>query len=116
FTWIDLLLTFGVTFIPGVIFCGLGVSVFLLKPNTSVSWAFLLTCVCLGVYGIIAFDVQSTHWGFVRLFLLVRAFLPAAITHLSLVFPGRTRWADRRPWTLALPYVVSTILTVIIQA
>jgi class 3 adenylate cyclase/GAF domain-containing protein len=116
FTWIDLLLTFGVTFGPGVIFCGLGASVFLLKPNTSVSWAFLLTCVCLGLYGIVAFDVQSTHWGFVRLFLLVRAFLPAAITHLSLVFPERREWVDKRSWVVASPYAISTILTVIIQA
>jgi class 3 adenylate cyclase len=111
FTWIDLLLTFGITFIPGVIFCGLGIGVFSLKPNTSASWGFLLTCVCLGLYSVIAFDVQSTHWGFVRFWLVIRAFLPAAITHLSLVFPTRRPWTARRPWVVALPYAVSALLS-----
>src|SRR5881296_960030 len=70
FTWADLLVIFGVTFFSGLAFLLIGAIVFLVKPDTKASWAFLLACFFLGVYTITVFDVQSTHRGFIRLYLL----------------------------------------------
>jgi class 3 adenylate cyclase len=116
FTWADLVMTFGVTFLSGLLYLSLGVIVFLLKPDTRVSWVFLVMSACLGLYSITAFDVQSTHVGFIRLYLLVLALLPAALTHLSLIFPEPLAVLDRRPVVHAAPYLASASLIVPMQA
>ncbi len=112
FTWWDLLMTFGVTFISGVIYLFIGVVVFILKPDTKVSWAFLLACAFLSLYAITSFDIQSTHSGFIRIYLFVNTFFPATFIHLSLIFPERTRLAERYPSLEVFPYITSAILVI----
>src|SRR5437867_2513420 len=64
FTWLDLALTFGLMALAGLIYLSIGAVVFLLKPATRASWAFLLVSFFVGVYGISAFDLLATHMGF----------------------------------------------------
>ena len=78
FTAMDLLLSFGFPFLSGIIYLLIGVIVFILKPDTKASWAFLLACFFLSVYTITAFDCVSTHCGFIRIYLFAETFLPAA--------------------------------------
>src|SRR5262249_36379054 len=107
FTWNDLAMTFGVTFVAGLIYVLIGFIVFLLKPDMKVSWAFFIACVSLSLFAITSFDIQSTHAGFIRIYLLVNALWPAAFVHLAFVFPARREFIERRPILQAAPYVLS---------
>jgi class 3 adenylate cyclase len=110
FRWDDLVMTFGVTFVSGWIFVLIGLTVFLLKPDTKVSWAFLAACVSLSLFAITSFDIQSTHAGFNRINLLVHTLWPAAFVHLALVFPARRDFIERRPYLQIAPYVAAAAL------
>lgn len=116
FSWADLVITFGIPFLSGLLYLFLGVVVFLLKPDTRVSWVFLIMSACLGLYSITAFDIQSTHAGFIRLYLLVLTLLPAVLVHLSLIFPERLGLLDRHPFVQVAPYLASVILIIPMQA
>jgi class 3 adenylate cyclase len=116
FSWNDFLGTFGVTFVAGLIYVLVGLVVFLLKPDTKVSWAFFAACVSLSLFAITSFDIQSTHAGFIRIYLLVNAFWPAAFVHLALVFPARREFIERRPILQVVPYIVSAGLTIGLEA
>ena len=110
FGWDDLLMTFGITFVSGLVYILIGVTVFVLKPDTKVSWAFLSACVSLSLFAITSFDIQSTHAGFIRIYLLVNTFWPAAFLHLGLVFPARREFVGRHPAIQVAPYALSTLL------
>ena len=110
FDWLDLIMTFGVIFVSGIAYLLIGAIVFVVKPDTRPSWTFQLFCFFLGVYAVTAFDIQSTHWGFARLYFLVLAFVPPAAIHLSLVFPERTKFFERYPRAEIVPYVISAAL------
>ena len=91
FTAMDLLLSFGFPFLSGIIYLIVGVIVFILKPDTKVSWAFLMACFFLSVYTITAFDIVSTNGGFIRMYLFAETFVPAAFIHFSLLFISLSR-------------------------
>jgi class 3 adenylate cyclase len=112
FTWLDLFMTFGITFLSGWIYLSIGAAVFVLKPDTEVSWVFFLACLFLSLFTITSFDVQSTHWGFIRLYFLVNALFPATFAHLSLLFPERVRGLSARPRARIVPYAVAALLIV----
>lgn len=115
FTAVDLSMTFGVLFFQGLLYVLLGIVVFILKPDTAVSWVFSTACLLLGISSFMSFDLESTHFGFVRLYLFADALLPAVVLHLSLLFPERARVVDRYPFVQAIPYLVSTILVIPIE-
>src|SRR5213083_2293914 len=115
FTWIDLILTFGLMLVAGLMCLSMGTVVFLLKPSARASWAFLLVAFSLSVYSITAFDVVTTLLGFARLHLTGLAFFGGALIHLSLVFPEQYRFVERRPSVQLLPYIGSTVLTIPLQ-
>ena len=115
FTWIDLILTFGLMLVAGLMYLSMGTVVFLLKPSARPSWAFLLVAFSLSVYSITAFDVVTTLLGFARLHLTGLAFFGGALIHLSLVFPEQYRFVERRPSVQLLPYIGSTVLTIPLQ-
>ena len=110
FTWVDLLMTFGLTFIAGITYMLIGLIVFVMKPNTKVSWVFLIACFFLSLYSITIFDMQSTHYGFLRLYLLAGAFAPAAFVHFSLYFPEPRRLILRYPRMQIVPYLISLMI------
>lgn len=112
FGWDDLVMTFGVTFLSGLIYVLIGLVVFVLKPDTKVSWAFFGACVSLSLFAITSFDIQSTHAGFIRIYLLVNTLWPAAFVHLALVFPTRHEFIERHPYLQAVPYVAAAALAV----
>src|SRR5213596_532259 len=115
FTWIDLILTFGLMLVAGLMYLSMGTVVFLLKPSARPSWAFLLVAFSLSVYSITAYYVVTTLLGFARLHLMGLAFFGGALIHLSLVFPEQYRFVERRPSVQLLPYIGSTVLTIPLQ-
>jgi sigma-B regulation protein RsbU (phosphoserine phosphatase) len=106
FTWVDLLMTFGSTFIAGITYMLIGLVVFSMKPDTKVSWTFLTACLFLSLWVITIFDMQSTHYGFIRLYLISSAFFPAAFVHFSLYFPEPRRFILKYPRLQILPYLI----------
>ncbi len=115
FTGIDMVMTFGILFFQGILYLLIGVVVFMLKPDTKVSWVFSMACLLQGVSSFMSFDMESTHFGFVRLYLFDDAFLPAVVVHLSLLFPERTKLIEKRPFLEVVPYILSTVLVIPIQ-
>ena len=112
FTWVDLLMIFGIEFLSGIIYLSIGVVVFILKPHTKVSWAFFLATFFLSTDNILGFDTVATHYGFVRFYIFAATFLPAAGFHLSLVFPEQRRLIQRYEFLQLAPYIVSAMIVV----
>lgn len=109
FTATDLLMTFGIFFFLGILYLSIGIVVFVLKPDTAVSWIFFFACSLMSVFTIRAFDGESTHF-FTRFSIYSQTFLPAFVLHLSLLFPEKMRLVDKHPLVSAVPYVASTVL------
>lgn len=112
FTWSDLFMTFGITFLVGMFYLGTGVSVLILKFNTKVSWAFFIACILLSVYSVTLFDMQSTHYGFIKIYIVATTFFPASLIHFSMHFPSPSERVRRRPSLEFFPYLVSLALVI----
>ena len=115
FTWADLVMTFGITFLSGLLYLALGVIVFLLKPDAALSWVFLAMAACLGLYSTTAFDIQSTHVGFIRLYLFVLTLLPAALFISACSSHSGCPCSTGGPYVQAVPYLISVALIVPMQ-
>jgi len=115
FTGMDLAMTFGILFSQGVLYLFLGIVVFILKPDTKVSWVFCLASFFQGISSFMSFDMESTHFGFVRAYLFDDAFLPALVIHLSLLFPEKSKFVERHPSLEVIPYLISSILIIPVE-
>lgn len=111
FTWFDFAHMFVIEFAIGVIFFLLGITVFVLKPDTQGSWAFFVTCFTTGLVTTLSFDVESTH-KLARLYFAANAYCAAGVFHLSLVFPEPSRLFQQYPRVVVVPYLISTVLIV----
>lgn len=111
----DLAMVAGVLSLLGLVYLVIGAVVFVLKPDTLVSWSFSLLAFAVSMYSFTAFDVGATHRGFVRGYLFALALGPAAGLHLSMLFPRPWQLSRRLPWIQALPYVVAAALIVPVE-
>ena len=112
YTWSDLLMTFGPPFLAGIAYMLIGLVVFIMKPNIRVSWAFMAACFFMALWSITIFDMQSTHFGFVRLYILASTLVPAAFIHFSLLFPNPRKIVEKHPkWQMA-PYIFALAIIV----
>jgi class 3 adenylate cyclase len=116
FSWGDLSVTFGISFLLGVAYLTIGTIVLILKFNTRISWVFFFACAGLSLNEIVDFDSQSTHFGFIKWYLASACFLPALALHFGLQFPRRVRFLARHPRLFLVPYLVSLGLLVAILA
>jgi class 3 adenylate cyclase len=110
FTWQDYLLTFGIHFLYGAIFLFLGVVVYILKPDTRSSWAFLLGCFFLSLSAVTVTNITELTWQ--RLNMFMSTMIPAAAFHLSFVFPEKRKFLEKFPRLQAIPYLFSILLGV----
>jgi class 3 adenylate cyclase len=112
FTAADFVKLFGPLFLAGVFFSLVAVAVYFLKPDTAASWAFSIFCFSLGSYMIGGLPIQlPPHFVWLyTLNVLAQPIYPAALLHLSLLFPERTTLVTRRPWIQYAPYAVSAVL------
>jgi len=115
FSWLDLLMTFGITLLGAILYLLMGVVVYIMKPNTRASWAFLLACFFLSLYTVTIFDIGATHIGFIRVYLLAATFFPAAFVHLSLFFPQPWHIIEQRPYLATGPYLIAAIIVIALQ-
>ena len=110
----DLALTFGSFLLQGFIFLCLGAAVFVLKPDTAVSWVFFGAASLQSISSLINFDVASQETPFSYLMIMTYMLNPALDTHFSTLFPRRIEFVDQRSWIRWIPYTLSTIFILIL--
>ncbi len=110
----DFFLVFLATFLGGGAVFGLGFIVYLLKPNTHVSWVFFGLCFFLGLYMITAFDSQSTYY-FAKFQYLSLCLMSACFFHLGSIFPEKKKVLTRFPKLEYIIYVPSVLLVIYYQ-
>ena len=112
FTPADFVVLVGTLYLAGILYLILGIVVFVLKPDTLVSWSHFLLCFGLSAFNLTAFDVAATHAGFVRWYFLFTVLMPAAGIHLSMLFPQPRALVQRRPWIQITPYLVAAAILI----
>ena len=105
----------GLFWILGCIFIGLGIIVFLMKPYDRASWAFLAMTASIGIY--ITYSAPSyflfrPSW-LQNVMILVPPILPAAIIHLTGVFPQQRGFLTKTRSRVIAPYLVSLTLAIL---
>jgi class 3 adenylate cyclase len=110
FSIMDFLMIYGIYAFQGILYLLIGIIVFILKPDTGVSWIFLSVCLLQGIASFLQFDTASTHAGLVRVIFFCDAFLPAFGIHLSFLFPEKLYLVDRRPYLIMMPYIFSAFM------
>ena len=103
----------GFFWILGLIFFGIGIIVFLMKPYHEESWAFLLMALIMGL--VITYSAPSYYYKPLWLestLILLLPFFPASIMHLAAVFPQKRSFLAQRKWWVIVPYFFSLILAV----
>jgi sigma-B regulation protein RsbU (phosphoserine phosphatase) len=104
----------GLFWILGMIFLGIGIIVFLMKPYDEASWAFLTMTLIMGIF--INYSAPSFFYKpswLKNVIILLPPFLPAAILHLTSVFPQKRDFLTHRKWWVIAPYLGSLILAVL---
>ncbi len=114
FTLKDFFMVFSINFFVGLAICILGFIVYILKPNTFTSWAFLILSFTIGHYGITGFEIHSSYC-LVRFHYLVLSIFPFTFLHLGLIFPERKPIMIRFPALEYLIYVPPILLAVAYQ-
>jgi class 3 adenylate cyclase len=109
FSATDFLLVYVVPLLAGLMLYSLGCTVYVLKPNTSTSWVFLVDCFCMGTM-ILAGLENQTSYILTPFFWIVNAVWPFTFLHLFLIFPERHRILTRFPKFEYLIYVPVLIL------
>lgn len=107
----DFFLVFSINFVVGLAICVLGFVVYILKPNTTTSWVFLVLCFCVGSYGTTGFEIHSSY-SLVRFHYTVLSIFPFTFLHLGLVFPERKQILVRYPFVEYLIYIPSLLLII----
>jgi class 3 adenylate cyclase len=115
FTLGDLLVIFGSLFLVGLIYLVIGVVVFVMKPDTPVSWSFFLLCCFLSQFNVMAFDVAATHRGFVRWYFVANGLFAAAGVHLGMLFPQPRAFVTRHPVLQFVPYVAALVILIPVE-
>ena len=98
--------------VVSLLFWGMAVVVYALKPNTLVTWIFVIFCAVSGIYMVTGFEMQAGNgslWSY-HLNMFGIAFFPALCTHLSWLFPERSGLLRRWPIAPVFLYLVSGAL------
>ena len=104
------LLQSGTNLALGLAFLVMGVLVFLMKPWSSSSWAFLLLATAFGLTFPYTRCTYLFQPGWLNeVYPVAACFVGATALHLAAVFPQRRRVADRRG-ALIVPYALAALL------
>lgn len=107
---------FGLTWFLGIVFFLMGALVFFMKPDTSVSWAFLIAMFHAGLFITFSYTSQlSPNW-LNNVFIYSSVFLPASVIHLTQIFPVERKWVKNRILSLVIPYIFSILLFIIMRS
>ena len=111
--WRNVLLQSGIYWLLGMVFLGMGILVFSMKPYHGPSWAFFVMTAALGIY--ITYSASSSGYTppwLSKVLMVCLPFIPASIFHLAVLFPERRAWIADRKLLIALFYVFSLALVI----
>jgi sigma-B regulation protein RsbU (phosphoserine phosphatase) len=104
----------GVLFAIGLVYVIIGVVVFLMKPQGSESWLFLVMTCFIGLT--ISYYAPSSRMRPLWLYevsVFVEFFLAATVIHLALRFPKTRTFLLKKPWLCMVAYLLSLVLFVL---
>jgi class 3 adenylate cyclase len=101
-------------FAIGLIYVIIGVLVFIMKPQASESWLFLVMTFFMGMDISLGSpsDLMRPLW-FYDIRRLSDVIIPAPLIHLALRFPKPRSFLVKKPWLSVVPYVLSLILLIL---
>jgi len=99
----DFLVAFWLPYLLGLLYLGLGISVYRVRRNERVGQVFALFTVFFSIFTGSLFDLYGYHL-LSYLWTLSIPLIGAALLHLALVFPTETRLIRRYPWLRFVPY------------
>jgi hypothetical protein len=106
----DLVKHFWMPYLVGLTYLGIGVWIYRIRGQTRPGRALAWFCVCTAVVCGLLFDVLTTHWG-VGVWMVALGQLGGAVTSMAMRFPEEWKPVERRPWLLAVPYIVAIVLS-----
>jgi signal transduction histidine kinase len=107
----------GLPYLVGLCYVLIGILVFLMKPQARASRIFFLFCAVLGLlltFTLRLGDMWPSWLDTVHIFLY--AVTPAAIVHLTMVFPEERIFLKKHPYVPLLPYLGSAFLFIGIRS
>ncbi len=104
FSGTDLLLTFGIHLVEGIVILTIGFAVFFLRPGNAGTLAFLLFCAFTGWSSVTVFEIETHESALEPLFFLVNVLMPAALIHLGVTFPRERLEPGRARRTVVSAY------------
>lgn len=111
FTTRDYLMVTILPAVSGLLFVILGLGIFFNLPTILGRWPLLLFHILVGNYLILCPDFHMTYH-FTYLLLICFAFIPATMTHFSLLFPSPTQYSKNNPWIYGIPYLASLLVLI----
>jgi class 3 adenylate cyclase len=104
----------GVIWLVGAVFASLGILVFLMKPYVSASWAFLTMTLLAGPFISYASPTYFYRPDWLHsVSILALPLVPAGVLHLAVAFPQERRLFSKRPWLIAVFYLLSFGLAIL---
>ena len=106
----------GLFFLVGIICFGLGVLVFIMKPNTRASWVFLIMMFAASLQVIFFHKQSALKPPWLEFIVLTSfSFVSATVIHFALIFPEERTIIQRHPRLLAIPYIISLALVIMMR-
>ncbi len=102
----DFVSMFWLPYLIGLAYLAIGGWLYWASGQTRPGRALSFFCVCVSISAALLFDVLSSH-ALTFLWILALSCLGGALISLSLRFPVEWPPVHRRPWLLAIPYLVS---------
>lgn len=94
----------------GLVYLGIGVWVYLVRGKSRTGRALSFFCITTSLGTILIFDLSSTHFA-VPLWSSSVALAAGSLVSLGMRFPVEWHIVKRYPWMLALPYLISILLS-----
>ena len=99
----------GATLLVGIVYVGLGLLVWRMRPDRDESWAFLLFCAVMATQMFGSVHTYDALWGYERM-LVNLPFIGATTFHLFTTFPSEPPWMLRFPHARAAVYAVAALV------
>ena len=107
-------LQYGLTWLVGLLLFGLGAVVFVMKPGSRASWAFLMAMFVTGLHIIFTYTSRLSPVWLGHVFTFSSVFLPATILHLAQTFPAEQSWVKRNPGLfIGSEYLLALLLFIV---
>lgn len=110
----ELLLTFGIIYVIGIIFLAIGVLVLNMKPNMKASKSFFLFCASICIWFVGSFDAQAVYF-FDQLTFFSWIFSPLFGIYLMFIFPSDTHVKGKTHTIVSILFLFISAMLFVLQ-